>query len=62
MSTATRNWTQTSKELPHPDSKVEWIAPSGEQVRGTFIGGCVWNPEGSNAYIYYTPTFWRYLA
>lgn len=40
---------------------LEWITPSGEVVRGTFAGGLVWFPEGSDMYVYYTPTFWRYL-
>ena len=40
-------------------SKVEWIARSGDQDRGTFAGGCVWYPEGSACYVYYTPVYRR---
>lgn len=47
--------------LPRKDSSVEWIAPSGEVVRGKYLGGVVWMPEGSEAYVYYVPVFWRYL-
>jgi hypothetical protein len=55
------SWTPYAASRPNPDTKVEWLTPSGEQVRGTFCGGVVWIPEGSDCYIYYTPTYWRYI-
>jgi hypothetical protein len=47
--------------LPAKGQKVEWLTPSGEVVRGTYVGGVIWMPEGSGVYIYYTPTYWRAL-
>lgn len=55
------SWTPYTASRPNPGTKVEWITPGGAQVRGTFCGGVVWIPEGSNAYVYYTPAFWRYI-
>lgn len=54
------NWTPYAQERPRRDSLVEWITPSGQVVKGRYQGGLVWYPEGSEMYVYYTPTYWRY--
>lgn len=54
-------WFLYDQEKPERDRNVEWIAPDGRQVRGKFLGGCIWMPDGSNTYVYYTPVFWRYV-
>lgn len=54
-------WTPYSAGLPPKGQRVEWITPSGHVVRGTFIGGLIWMPEGSSMYVYCTPTYWRAL-
>lgn len=54
------HWTCTDDERPRPGSRVVWISPSGEEVEGEFAGGLIWFPAGSDTYIYYTPTLWRY--
>ena len=54
------NWTRTDRELPREGSKVVWISPGGIEEHGTYIGGAVWMPDGSDVYVYYTPEFWRY--
>lgn len=56
-----QSWTPLGTAKPEINRPIEWITPSGEVVRGKFAGGLVWFPEGSGMYIYYTPTFWRYL-
>lgn len=55
-------YTMTDRELPPKGVPLEWIAPSGEVVRGTFAGGAVWYPEGSTMYVYYVPVYWRALS
>lgn len=47
--------------LPEIGRLIEWISPGGSHVFGTYQGGVVWLPEGSNVYVYYTPEFWRYV-
>lgn len=53
------SWVKCSDRLPSKGHKIEWISPSYEIVKGNFIGGCVWMPDGSNCYVYYLPLAWR---
>ena len=55
----TENYMRTDRKLPAKNAAVEWISPSGEVVRGKYLGGVVWLPEGSSMYVYYTPEFWK---
>jgi hypothetical protein len=52
-------WIPYGERLPEKNQMVEWLTPSGEIVRGKYLGGVIWMPEGSGMYIYYTPTNWR---
>jgi len=56
---APADYTLTSAARPPKDVPIEWIAPFGTVVRGKYAGGAVWFPEGSDMYVYYTPTYWR---
>jgi hypothetical protein len=56
------DWIPVSSRLPERGQRIEWISPGGTHQRGTFIGGVIWMPEGSEMYVYYTPTYWRPLA
>ena len=56
-----KDWNPLKNTAPRRGSKVEWIAPSGAHVKGTFVGGVVWIPDGSDMYVYYTPVYWRYI-
>lgn len=59
----TTEWIPTRLKLPEPNTRVDWIAPSGEQVNGgAYVGGAVWYPPGSNMFVYYKPEFWRPAA
>lgn len=58
----TNAWIRTDRELPRPNSDVIWLTSSGQEVRGRYAGGVVWFPEGSTAYTYDTPVFWRYAC
>jgi hypothetical protein len=53
--------TITDDVSSHPPKYVliEWITPSGQIVRGKWLGGIVWMPEGSSTYVYYQPISWR---
>ena len=55
------SYTLTESDRPEKGKPIEWISPNGEVVRGKYIGGAVWMPEGSNMYVYYTLIMWRYV-
>lgn len=60
MSTERPRWVPTNEGRPRPGQRVDWIAPSGEQVDGgSYQGGAVWYPPDSPVCVYYTPAFWR---
>lgn len=61
MSVEVSDYKRTERELPPKSVPIEWIEPSGRVVRGKFLGGAIWLPEGSSMYGYSTPVFWRLL-
>ena len=61
--TATKHeWIKTEDRLPEPGQRVAWFRPGDRvEVRGTFKGGSIWYPDGSDMYVYYMPLQWRPL-
>lgn len=54
-----QNYTRLTTNYPPRNVPIEWITPSGEAVRGKWLGGMIWMPENSDMYVYYTPLSWR---
>lgn len=56
----TRAGSSPAGEFPAEGRRVDWIAPSGEVVRGgTYGPGRLWFLPGGQVYVYYVPPFWR---
>lgn len=59
MNTTTESkWTPVSQALPDEGAKIEWIAPSGDVVKGTKGPGGIWFLM-DGFYVYYRPVMWR---
>lgn len=53
-------WTPVSAGMmPAKGVLIRWLSPGGDVLIGRYLGGIVWMPEGSSAYVYYTPTYWQ---
>lgn len=55
-----RDWNKTTALLPEKDKSIEWMDSNGHITRGKYLGGVVWLMN-NGMYIYYVPTFWRYV-
>ncbi len=53
-------WNPVESIKPEIGRKVDWIAPSGDVVKGGTRNGKLWFLPGGEMYVYYTPTHWRY--
>jgi hypothetical protein len=57
-----REWIPTAGatgRFPEHGQRVDWMAPSGEQVDGGRFDRGMWFLPGGGMYVYYTPSFWR---
>jgi len=48
----------TVEALPANGASVEWIAPDGAYVQGTYAGD-EWVPDGADRGVGYVPNLWR---
>lgn len=58
-------FTRVADLMPPKDALIDWITPGGEIVRGRWLGGAVWMPEGSSMYVlyvHYKPLSWRLVS